>query len=169
MTITVRRLEAGDAEAYRAVRLLMLATEPAAFGTLHADEAALPLAHFAGLLAGSAVFGAFRGAELAGVVRLARPGGAKERHKGTVQGFFVRPEWRRSGVGRALMAAAMEEAARAGLERLTLSVVVENAGAIAFYARFGFQTYGVEPDARRWAGVRQDIASMTCPLEEGIR
>ena len=142
----VRRLGLEDTEAYRTIRLATLQTEPAFFGTLYAEEAARPPAYFAAVLSESAVFGVFDGPAVVGVVRLAAATGARERHKGSVHGFFVRPERRRTGTGTALMQALLAHA-RGTLEQLTLSVAAENGGATALYERLGFRRYGVEPRA----------------------
>ena len=50
------------------------------------------------------------------------------------------PSHRRSGVGSALLAAAQEEAQRAGAPRLDLSSGEWRAEARAFYSRLGFET-----------------------------
>lgn len=54
----------------------------------------------------------------------------------------VRPEARRRGVGRALLAAAMEAAAAAGARRMLLEVAEGNAAARALYAAAGFVQAG---------------------------
>jgi ribosomal-protein-alanine acetyltransferase len=50
----------------------------------------------------------------------------------------VSPSWRRRGVGRSLMDAALSEAARAGARQVFLEVRESNRGARAFYAALGF-------------------------------
>ena len=57
----------------------------------------------------------------------------------------VRPEGRRSGVARALMAAAMETAIVAGAERMFLEVADDNPAARALYASLGFAEVGERP------------------------
>jgi N-acetylglutamate synthase-like GNAT family acetyltransferase len=54
--------------------------------------------------------------------------------------IVVSPSHRRSGVGSALVAAAQDEAHRAGAPRLDLSSGEWRADARAFYARLGFET-----------------------------
>jgi RimJ/RimL family protein N-acetyltransferase len=53
-------------------------------------------------------------------------------------GMQVLPEWRGRGVGSALVAGAIEWARERGLHKLSLSVFVHNAAAIALYRKFGF-------------------------------
>ncbi len=57
---------------------------------------------------------------------------------GELYALYVRPESVGTGVGRALMAAAHEEAARRGIPELLLWVLRDNARARAFYARAGY-------------------------------
>jgi ribosomal protein S18 acetylase RimI-like enzyme len=158
-TAAIRRLTPADVDAYRAIRLATLAREPEFFGATYAVEAARPLADFSVVLGLSSVFGAYAGSDIVGVIRLTQETGAKESHKGVVQGFFVQPERRQQGWGTALMAALIESA-RCRVEQLTLRVVRENESAIALYRRFGFATYGIEPRERRSVRGYSDIVMM---------
>ncbi len=53
----------------------------------------------------------------------------------------VRPEYRQSGCGRALMDAIFDLAHAAGIRRIALDTMAFNSGAVAFYERLGFQMY----------------------------
>ncbi len=55
-------------------------------------------------------------------------------------------EVRRRGVGRALIQRCVEVAKAADCRRLTLTTTDNNAAAIAFYHRLGFDRSGVRPD-----------------------
>lgn len=57
----------------------------------------------------------------------------------------VAVDHRRAGVGTALMNAVIGEARRQGHASLTLHVWADNAGAIAFYRKFGFRQRGRAP------------------------
>ena len=57
-------------------------------------------------------------------------------------GMAVAREWRRRGVGTALMAEAILWAKEMGVEKLALSVYPHNEPALALYRRFGFQEEG---------------------------
>jgi RimJ/RimL family protein N-acetyltransferase len=57
-------------------------------------------------------------------------------------GMAVAREWRRRGVGSALLGAAIEWARERGLHKLSLGVFAHNAAAIALYRKFGFVEEG---------------------------
>ena len=64
------------------------------------------------------------------------------------------------GVGTALLAATLETAFARGLTRIELTVLTDNAPAIALYRRFGFETEGL---CRRYLvldGVARDALLM---------
>jgi len=144
--IEIRRLTPADAEDCRTIRLKALRTAPEAFGSVLAVEEGRTLAEVAERLESSAVFGAYAGSRIVGMVGFKQETGPKDRHKGLVWGFYVEPEARGQGVGAALMEALVAHA-RGLVEQLTLAVVTDNAAAIALYRRLGFETYGVEPRA----------------------
>ena len=108
--ITIRRLSPEEAALFREIRLEGLRRDPDAFSSTFEDESAKPLAFFAERLAASAVFGAFRGAELLGVAGFYVQPGPKHGHKGTLWGMYVRPQARGAGIGGRLVGAVIEHA-----------------------------------------------------------
>lgn len=60
---------------------------------------------------------------------------------GRIGRMAVMPEWRRRGVGKALLATALRAAAESGLMQVHLSAQTH---AMAFYARYGFIAKGPE-------------------------
>lgn len=144
--IVIRQLTPADAADYRAIRLAALGGAPEAFCATYAAEVGLPMEAFAERLATSTVLGAFDGAHIVGMAGFKRQSGAKHAHKGFVWGFYVAPEARGRGVGLALIDGIVA-AATGVVEQITLSVVHNNAAALALYQRCGFDTYGVEPRA----------------------
>lgn len=60
--------------------------------------------------------------------------------------LWVRPQWRRSGAGRAMTGATIDRARSLGYRRLVLDVVPERTGAIALYRSLGFTE--IEPYAK---------------------
>lgn len=79
-----------------------------------------------------------------------------ERGRGHVITVDVAPEHRRGGVGLALMQAAEDHYRAMGARGMSLEVAVNNAGALAFYARLGYRVarilrdyYAADLDALR--------------------
>ncbi len=159
MPAQIRRLGVHDAEAYRAVRLEALKTTPEAFGSTYDIENVRPLEHFEDRLAANAIFGAFIGGEIVGMIGFWQSNGPREGHKGRIFGTYVRPDARGSGAGRALLGAALAHAATV-VEQVTLFVVTDNTDAIALYRRAGFTIFGTEPRALKTAHGYQDECLM---------
>ena len=57
-----------------------------------------------------------------------------------LEDLYVRDDARGTGVGRALVEAAVERARERGCRRIELDVNEQNTGALAFYERLGFAT-----------------------------
>lgn len=64
-----------------------------------------------------------------------------------IHDIVVLPEYRRQGVGQALLAAAEVKAREIGCCKLTLEILSGNIQAMASYARFGFEPYTLDPKA----------------------
>lgn len=63
-----------------------------------------------------------------------------------INNFAVHPEWRRRGIGRALLAHTLTEAAGLGAPKATLEVRAGNTVAIALYEAGGFVRTGIRRD-----------------------
>jgi ribosomal protein S18 acetylase RimI-like enzyme len=161
--VEIRRLGDADVADYREIRLAALEDEPESFGAVHAIEASRPLSFFAERLASSLVVGAYNGALIVGMVGCKQEEATKKSHKGFIWGFYVRPEWRRRGVGSALVAELIHAAGQV-VEQLTLAVVAQNVAAISLYTRFGFAVYGVEPRSLKGAEGYSDEVLMALRL-----
>jgi RimJ/RimL family protein N-acetyltransferase len=142
----VRRLEPGEAELLRGLRLRALADSPRAFGAALEDEAELPCdaweARAALAAAGEqqVVFVALDGETPVGMAG----GRWFERAESTIAlwGMWVDPGARGTGVAPALVAAVRDWASDVGARRLRLGVVADGAAAIRFYERLGFRREG---------------------------
>jgi predicted GNAT family acetyltransferase len=64
--------------------------------------------------------------------------GDRGRKTAHVTDIYVRPEARNKGIGRALLAAVLEPARAAGLEHVSLEVLIRNSDARRLYERLGF-------------------------------
>ena len=164
----IRVLGAADAAAFQALRLSGLQECPTAFASSFEEESRRELPAVAERLAPQgdrAVFGAFAGGELAGVVGLMREGHRKLAHKAFIWGMYVAPAARKQGVGRELVATALSFAAtELRVRQVTLGVNAANPAAIVLYERMGFKAYGREPCFMLVDGVPQDELQMVCLL-----
>lgn len=162
----VRRLTEEDATSFRALRLHALATEPAAFAADHEEESLLPPARFAERLRNNVVFAAEDAGGLLGAVAWYAEASPKRRHLGHLWGMYLRPEGRGMGLGRRLLAAAVDDA-RGRVERLSLGVAIGNEAALRLYRAAGFVVFGTEPAALRVDGMDLDEHLMTLDLRGG--
>ena len=81
--------------------------------------------------------------------------------------MYVSPEARGFGVGRALITRLIEHAKTwDGVDRLTLTVTLEQEPARQLYLSAGFQLFGTEPDALRQDGRGQTMGYMTLALRD---
>lgn len=169
--VDVRRLVPADAAMYRVFRLRGLAEHPDAFTSSFDEDAKIPLDATKRRLAPDgpdAVWGAFVGGELAGVLGLTVERRAKNRHKAHVFGMYVPEEFGRQGIGRALLAHVIATArAVSHVEQLTLTVTRGNDRARGLYAAAGFATFGVEPRAIRVEDRYFDKEHMVLLLDHG--
>jgi RimJ/RimL family protein N-acetyltransferase len=160
----VRRLVSQDAPEYRVLRLAALRESPASFGSSYEEERDRPLGDFAALIGDPgerAFFGAFSDAQLVGSVGFGRESSLKERHKGFIRGMYVVPGARGQGIGRALLARAIDFAEMLpNLQQITLAVNANNLPAIRLYRAAGFRQYGLEPRALLVDGTYHDEMHM---------
>jgi ribosomal protein S18 acetylase RimI-like enzyme len=145
--MTVRRLRADEALAWRDVRLRALADSPDAFETTYADSARLGeeawLERTGSLAEGrqSVMFVADEGGALVGAA-----GAFVDDHAGGLAhliSMWVAPEERGRGLGEALATAVVDWARERGCPAIRLFVVRGNGGATALYERCGFRSTGV--------------------------
>ncbi len=164
----VRRFEAGEWPLYRQLRLRALQDAPEAFCSSYAVEAARPDEQWAQRLADAAVTDkdlpllALLDAQPCGQLwcklDAADPGLAH------LFQMWVAPEARGSGVGRALLLAALDWARRAGAGRVELGVTLSDSPAARLYARHGFANLGLPQPLREGSGLM--VQNMACRLSE---
>src|SRR5437762_538462 len=104
----IRQLNQDDAASYQSLRLEGLKESPTAFGSSYQVEAGRTLPDVAARLQTSpesttSVFGAFAEGRLVGIATLARTHAEKLAHNATVCGMYVTPEFRKRGIGLALL------------------------------------------------------------------
>ena len=164
LSVRVRALGADDAAAYQALRLQGLLESPSAFASSHEEERDIPLAAVGARLANQqqgCVLGAFDAGRLLGVVGLRRESLKKLAHKAHIWGMYVEPSARRFGIGRQLVARALEQAAATeGVRQVTLGVNAANAPAVGLYEGMGFVSFGREQGCLMVDGVLHDELHM---------
>lgn len=148
----IRPLQAGDAQAYRALMLEAYGAYPQAFTSSVAERAAMPLSWWEKRVSSALdrLLGAFEGDQLAGIVGLAFEPREKAWHKATLFGMYVSAAYQQRGLGRQLVEAALEQArGQPRLKLIQLTVTAGNDAALALYQRCGFIQFGLEPLAVR--------------------
>lgn len=149
MEFEVRRVVAGDWQAYRELRLEALKDSPLAFVEQYDDAAARPDQFWRERVEGAAdgatscTFVADAGGRLvgkAGCFVETEGTGAVAAH---VVGVYVTPPYRGTGAAESLLSATVAWAhTRAGATRVRLFVMETNERATAFYRRIGFVLTG---------------------------
>lgn len=152
----IRKLNKTDAEKYQEIRLNALKSDPEAFGSTYEREVEFSLEQVASRIAPANdrfVLGALHNGELVGIVTFMRENGLKMCHKGNVFGMYVKPGYRGSAIGKALLVELIEQAKQCeGLEQINLAVVTENISAKKLYESLGFEVYGTERNGLKFNG-----------------
>lgn len=145
---------------YRDIRLEGLRLSPEAFGSSHEEEASRDDEEFARRLERppGIMFGAFDG-DVAGLASLVAIAGCycdntlKSRHKLLLVGMYVRPAYRRLGLGARLIGRIMQHARNTeGVAVIQLGVACDNHAARELYEKMGFAVYGIERKALKVDG-----------------
>ena len=153
--MSIRRLTPADVESYRDIRLEGLRLNPEAFGSSYEEERDRAAEEFVRRLSQGpgAMFGAFIAernapADLVGTAGCYRDEAIKSRHKLLLVGMYVRPSYRRMGLGGRLSGSVLEHARKTdGVVLIQLGVACDNHAARALYDRLGFKVYGIERKA----------------------
>jgi ribosomal protein S18 acetylase RimI-like enzyme len=163
---TLRKLGAEDRASFRMLRQLALTVDPGSFVMTAEEECAISRLNIEDALdqPGPANFfvGAFEGSQLVGIAGLITSALHKISHTGTLTSVFVRPEYRRRGLGRLLVERVIQEAT--SVRSIRLDVVAESKAAIALYESLGFRVYGVQEGAYRLGERTWDLLLMTRDL-----
>lgn len=148
----VRLLTPADAAAYAELRTLMLADTPWAFSASPESDrgrdasgvaASLTKPHFA-------IAGAFERGRLLACAMTNREERPKRAHIAWIMSVYTRPDARRRGLGRRVVALAVDTARSwSGVESVQLGVSEHSPDARRLYESLGFLAWGVEPDAIR--------------------
>ena len=163
------RLGLGDAERYARLRMRMLRDSPWAFGSSPEEDVARDPAEIARRLLRDeyAIVAVEDGesGELIASTGIFRQDRVKSAHRAAVWGVYVDPAHRGRGLGRAVMAAAIELARGwEGVDWIDLGVSENSPAGRALYESLGFRAWGREPESLQIDGRRYDEIFMTLRL-----
>ncbi len=142
--LEIRKLIAGDFQAYRNLLLRALKDHPESLMLDYNEAKEEPEDQARRQFLNRVIFGAFESDQLIGYTGLNRHRGKKVSHKATIGGVYVMPEMRGQGVARAMIAAAIGEARAQGIELLLIGANSRHDATIGLYKSLGFEPYGTE-------------------------
>lgn len=163
--VHIRRIEAGDGDLLRRIRLAALLDAPFAFASVHADEVNRSHTQWSELAEAratgfdQATFLALVSGELVGIVGGFRPDSDP---KVELVSMWTAPRARRSGVGADLVRALLSWAEAGGARSVELWVTEDNAPAVRLYASLGFVPTGDSAPLR--PGSDEHVQRMSCAI-----
>ena len=168
MMIT-KKLTKLDAEDYRNIRLEALYNNPDSFCTMYDEEAIATINNFRDRIPtidNNFILGGYKNKDLVGIVAFHQGSRIKDKHKAYIRSMYVRPEFRKEGIGKLLLNDLIRRAkAIQEIEILLLDVVTNNLAAKQLYLSFGFQTYGIEEMAYKLNHQYFDLELMSLQIK----
>lgn len=165
----IRRLVAEDAAAFSTLRREVTRDNPVPMGLTFEEELTRTLDGFRAQLSAplpNAVFGCFVEGELVATAAVSRAGQfPSSHHKMVMWGVFTSPRYRRQGLSRQVVQAALQHAFDNGVHRVNLQVYLPNEAAATLYKALGFVEFGMEAEAVCLDGRYYDGAHMTLTKE----
>lgn len=170
-TVQIRELTPRDAQALIQLRVQCIGHDPHSFCVLLDEERQISQAQMFSMLQRfqnnprSMLWGAFYGDRMVGMIGLESLAGQVRQHRGIVSSLCVLPDFRRYGIGKALVEVLIEHSNTLDdLRYLILEVSAASEAAIALYQHLGFQHNGVEPEALHYDGQFIDLYRMNLKL-----
>jgi len=167
MTI-IRELPEEKWADYRDLRLMALKQEPEAFGSSYEEEINLPETEWR-KRTHNALF-ATEGSLIVGMIGVIFGNRIKTGHVASIVSFFVLPEYRKRGIGKELLEAAIGRA-RGNPQVLKVELFVNpvQAQAVRLYEKNGFRTAGLMTGQLKVAGKLYDELYMEKFFQQNSR
>lgn len=161
--ITIRELKIEDVDKYKSVRLELLLKEPNSFGSSFEEENNFEESMWNNRLTKKNItgFGAFSDEDLVAIVLAVLNPRKKIKHIATLNSMYVKPAYRKLGIGEDLIKRAVSYLKTQHVEIINLSVASENIKAINLYQKLGFNIYGEEKKAIKLNDDYIDLYLMT--------
>ncbi|OUR77680.1 hypothetical protein A9Q83_09155 [Alphaproteobacteria bacterium 46_93_T64] len=138
LTQSARKIEAGELETFKALRLEALRTEPNSFGSRFEDWENRPQEDWLLELRFCNVFAAFHGNEPVGLMGMIPLQVSEEFRSGKLVMVYIQPSERGTGVASLLLKELVVFTRTLNLSQMSLTVGKENHAAIRFYQKSGF-------------------------------
>jgi ribosomal protein S18 acetylase RimI-like enzyme len=168
--VLIREANPTDAVPFRELRLYALQDSPVAFTADYQRNLSQPSQYWEDMLTmhadESTIFLGEHENQLIGMTGIARGSSPKTRHRATIWGVYVRPEWRGLHIAEQLIRACFTWARPRKIVAAHLGVTATNASAIRCYERCGFAITGIEPRAVYYEGQYHDFDLMYCSLDD---
>lgn len=139
--IEIGRLGPDKWDEYKKIRLEALETDPQAFGSAFEEEEKLTEEEWRRRIQG--VLFAFFDGQIVGIASVVFQNRVKIGHIANIYGVYVKPAFRRKGVGKKLLEAALEEVMRnKKIDKVKLTVNPLQTEAVRLYEDMGFTAVG---------------------------
>ncbi len=167
--ILIKKIPFTDTSKLYALRIESLDIDSFAFGTHKLDQEKIGMKNFARILVSDSqdevLWGAYYNEMLVGMIGLSRELGLKKKHKATIWGLYVGPNFRGLKISSRLMDMAIDHAKNhLKLKSLMLTTEAYNTSALKLYESRGFVMWGIEPESLYIDGVFHDQGYMSLAL-----
>lgn len=168
--LNIKRLLKEDLDSFFKLRLESLLNSPTAFLSSYKEEKSLGTVlyenSFTQNKVNNLILGAFVDDQLIGFVGVYQEEKEKTNHKANIWGMYVRPSYRKQGIGKALMDSILTHIKNnMDSQIIHISVEATNQSAKKLYESYGFKIWGIEPKAMKIKGEFYDELHMALIVE----
>lgn len=139
--ILIKHLTEKDWRIYKSLRIEALEKFPMSFASTLKEENTLSNKEWQNTLTNSVIFGAFCNSKIIGCCGFSVFKIIKMKHKATIWGMYIQPEYTGLGIADLLLKTAVDYAKNNGIKKIQLACVSYNQRAIRFYQKNGFEIY----------------------------